>query len=109
MAHDVDHHQQDHPDHVGQGHPARHEARFELGNDEHRYQADAEGTGLLEQQVPVLAAGRIEDEQAAGRQGQQQDQQRSVDMDTLQEAGATTHHVLAGKHAIEIVLHWADS
>ncbi|MND88920.1 hypothetical protein D3C80_809590 [compost metagenome] len=109
MAHDIHHHQQNHPADIGQGHPARHETRFQLGDDEHRHQADAEGAGLLEQQVPILATGRIEDEQATGRQGQQQNQQRTVDMDALQETGAAAHHILAGEHAIEITHHGAGS
>ncbi|MNI15501.1 hypothetical protein D3C73_688010 [compost metagenome] len=57
VPHDIHHHQQQHTDHIANRHPARHEARLELGNDDHRHQADAERSGLFGQQVPALATG----------------------------------------------------
>ncbi|MOA15319.1 hypothetical protein D3C78_1354700 [compost metagenome] len=105
MAHHLHHQQQADPDHIGQWHPARHEARLELGDDDHRHQANAEGRGLLGQQVPALAAGRIQHEQAAGGEDQQQDEQRAVDMQALQQCRATTHHIFTGEDAIKITLH----
>ena len=38
---------------------------------------------LLAQQSPALAAGRLQHEQAAGGEGQQQDQQRAVNVQAL--------------------------
>ena len=105
VAHDVHHHQQQHAEHITDRHPTGHEARLELGDDDHRHQADAERSGLLGQQIPAFAAGRIQHEQAAGSEGQQQDQQRAVDVHALQQRRAATHHILAGEDAIEITLH----
>jgi len=106
MAHHVHHHQQQHADHIAQRHPARHEARLQLGDHHHRQQAQAERRRLLDQQVPVLATGRIQHKQTAGSQRQQQDQQRTIDVHALQQRRAATHHILAGEDAVKITLHW---
>jgi hypothetical protein len=105
VAHDIHRHQQQHPEHISSGHPARHESGLKLGNDKHRHQTDAERGGLFDQQVPAFAAGRIQHEQTARRQRQQQNQQRAIDVDFLQERSAAAHHIFAGKDAVEITLH----
>ncbi|MCY1360776.1 hypothetical protein D9M69_474200 [compost metagenome] len=105
VTHDVDDYQQQHADHITHRDPAGHEAWLELGDDDHRHQANAERSGLFGQQIPAFATGRIEYEQAAGRQGQQQDQQRAVDVQALQQRRTATHHILTGEHAIEVIHH----
>src|SRR5690606_26824657 len=109
MPHELYGKQQPHHRQVSQGHPARHEARLELGNHQHHAYADAKGRSLLDQQIPNLAAGRIKDEQTAGCQYQQQGHQQPVDMQPLQQTGATPQHVLAGQGPIEAPSHGCTS
>src|SRR5690606_34759528 len=103
VAHHLHRHQQAHADQVGQRYPAGHEARLELGDDEGGAQAETERGALLDHQVPVLAAGRIQYEQAAGRQHQQDQQQPAVDVQALQQRGAALEYVLVGDVAVEFL------
>src|SRR5690606_7621093 len=75
----------------------------------HHHQADTKGRGLLDQQIPVLAAGGIENEQATRGQQQQQQQQHAIDVQALQQAGAAAQDVLVGEVAVEIAVHRAAS